>query len=129
MKAIYTAPTVPAAEEAFADFAEQWRGTYPAMISSWENSWAEFVPFLEFPAELRKIVYTTNAIESLNARFRRSFRHRGHIPTEQAALKVLDLTATQRRKNRQDLVGRINGWKAILNILTVHYGDRLTNHQ
>lgn len=126
MRAIYTAPTVPAAEEAFADFAEQWRGTYPAMINSWENSWAEFVPFLEFPPELRKIVYTTNAIESLNARFRRSVRHRGHFPTEQAALKVLYLTATQNRKNRQDLIGRTNGWKAILNVLTIHYGDRLT---
>ena len=55
--------------------------TYPAMISSWETSWEEFVPFLEFPAELRKVVYTTNAIESLNARFRRAVRHRGHFPT------------------------------------------------
>ena len=98
------------------------------MIKSWENSWAEFVPFLEFPPELRTIVYTTNAIESLNARFRRAVRHRGHFPNEQAALKVLYLTATKNRKNRQDLIGRINGWKTILNTLTVHYGDRITNH-
>ena len=70
------------------------RRSYPAMIGSWENSWAEFVPFLEFPVELRKIVYTTNAIESLNARFRRAVRHRGHFPNEQAALKVLYLVAT-----------------------------------
>ena len=75
---------------------------YPAMISSWENSWAEFVPFLEFPVELRKIVYTTNAIESLNARFRRAVRHRGHFPNEQAALKVLYLVATRRRPNRDE---------------------------
>lgn len=128
MRAIYTAPTVPAAEEAFGEFAEQWAGTYPAMIRSWENSWGEFVPFLEFPVELRKIVYTTNAIESLNARFRRAVRHRGHFPTEQAAMKVLYLTAIKRRKNRQDLIGRINGWKHILNVLTVHYGDRITRH-
>jgi transposase-like protein len=67
MRAIYTAPTVTAAQDRFGDFAETWRDRYPAMISSWENNWAEFVPFLEFPAELRKIVYTTNAIESLNA--------------------------------------------------------------
>ena len=64
------------------------------MIRSWENAWAEFVPFLEFPAELRKVVYTTNAIESLNARFRQAVRHRGHFPNEQAALKVLYLVAT-----------------------------------
>lgn len=128
MRAIYTAPTVPAAEAAFAEFADGWRDIYPAMIGSWENVWNEFVPFLEFPPELRKIIYTTNSIESLNARFRRAVRHRGHFPTEQAALKVLYLTATKRRKNRQDLIGKTNGWKAVLNTLTVHYGERITNH-
>jgi putative transposase len=70
------------------------------MIGSWENAWAEFVPFLEFPTELRKIVYTTNAIESLNARFRRAVRHRGHFPNEQAALKVLYLVAHETRSDR-----------------------------
>jgi len=129
MRAIYTAPTVEAAEVRFAEFAETWRDTYPAMISSWENAWGEFVPFLEFPIELRKIVYTTNAIESLNARFRRAVRHRGHFPNEQAALKVLYLVATTRRKNRENMTGRTNGWKAILNALTVHYGDRITNNR
>jgi putative transposase len=84
------------------------------------------VPFLEFPKELRHVVYTTNAIESLNARFRCSVRHRGHFPTEQAALKVLYLTATARRVNRQNLTGQINGWKQILNTLTIHYGDRIS---
>jgi putative transposase len=87
MRAIYTAATVAAAEDRFAEFAETWRERYPAMIGSWETAWGEFVPFLEFPVELRRIVYTTNAIESLNARFRRAVRHRGHFPTEQAALK------------------------------------------
>jgi transposase-like protein len=126
MREIYTASSLPAAEALFAEFADRWRPTYPAMISSWETSWNEFVPFLEFPPELRKIVYTTNAIESLNARFRRAVRHRGHFPNEQAALKVLYLVATQQRPNRQDLVGRISGWKQILNALTIHYGDRIT---
>jgi transposase-like protein len=126
MRAVYTAPTVEAAEAHFAEFADTWRDIYPAMISSWENAWSDFVPFLEFPVELRKIVYTTNAIESLNARFRRAVRHRGHFPNEQAALKVLYLVATQRRPNRENLTGKINGWKSILNALTVHYGDRIT---
>jgi transposase-like protein len=66
MREIYTAATVPAALARFEDFAEEWRERYPAMIGSWENAWGEFVPFLEFPVELRKIVYTTNAIEGLN---------------------------------------------------------------
>jgi transposase-like protein len=126
LRDIYTAPTVEAAEARFGDFAESWRGLYPAMIQSWENSWGEFVPFLEFPVELRKIVYTTNAIESLNARFRRAVRHRGHFPNEQAAMKVLYLVATTRRPNRPDLIGKIHGWKEILNALAIHYGDRLT---
>jgi len=126
MREIYTAPSLPAAEARFAEFAEQWRDLYPAMIASWESSWNEFVPFLEFPPELRKVVYTTNAIESLNARFRRAVRHRGHFPNEQAALKVLYLVANQQRPNRSDLVGRVSGWKQILNALTIHYGERIT---
>jgi len=129
MRKIYETPTVAAAETHFTEFAEQWRDTYPAMIASWQNAWGEFVPFLEFPIELRKIVYTTNAIESLNARFRRAVRHRGHFPNEQAAMKVLYLVATTRRPNCENMTGRINGWKNILNTLTVHYGDRITtNH-
>jgi putative transposase len=125
MRDIYTAPTVEAAEARFEEFAENWRAMYPAMIASWENAWQEFVPFLEFPVELRKIVYTTNAIESLNTRFRRAVRHRGHFPNEQAALKVLYLVATTRRQNRENMTGRIHNWKQILNALTIHYGDRL----
>jgi transposase-like protein len=125
MREIYTAPTVEAAEARFAEFAGEWERAYPAMIQAWRSVWTEFVPFLEFPTELRKVVYTTNAIESLNARFRRAVRHRGHFPNEQAALKVLYLVATQRRKNRSDMTGKMNGWKTILNTLTVHYGDRI----
>jgi len=125
LRQIYTAPTVQAAEERFEEFSAEWGQLYPAMIKSWESSWQEFVPFLEFPQELRSIVYTTNSIESLNARFRRAVRHRGHFPNEQAALKVLYLVATRNRKNRTDLVGQIRGWKQILNALSIHYGDRL----
>ena len=67
----------------------------------------------------------TNAIESLNARFRRAVRHRGHFPNEQAAMKVLYLVAQQQRPGRANLKGKINGWKHILNALTIHYGDRV----
>jgi transposase-like protein len=125
MREIYTAPTVQAAQARFAEFAEQWLDRYPAMIATWERAWDEFVPFLAFPIELRRIVYTTNAIESSQARFRKSVRHRGHFPTEQAALEVLYLVATERRINRTNPTGKINGWKHILNALTIHYGDRL----
>lgn len=62
LKLIYTAPTLEAAEAEFAVFAEAWRDKYPAMVKSWETAWPEFVPFLDFPADLRKIVYTTDVI-------------------------------------------------------------------
>jgi transposase-like protein len=125
LREIYTAPTVDAAQARFAEFAEHWRDRSPAMIATWERAWDDFVPFLAFPVELRQIVYTTNAIESLNARFRKAVRHRGHFPTEQSALKVLYLVAIERRPNRSNPSGQINGWKQMLNALTIHYGDRI----
>jgi putative transposase len=126
LKAIYTAPSLQAAQDRFDTFATEWEPTYPAMIKAWRDTWDDFVPFLEFPIEIRQIVYTTNAIESLNARFRKAAVRRGHFPTEDAALKVLYLTAIERRKNRTNPTGRIDDWKAILNALTIHYSDRIT---
>jgi putative transposase len=125
MREIYTAPTVDAAEARFGEFADAWHERYPAMIETWRRAWAEFVPFLAFPVELRRIVYTTNAVESLNARFRKAVRHRTHFPNEQAALKVLYLVAIERRPNRANPTGKVNGWKTMLNALTIHYGDRI----
>lgn len=120
LREIYTAPSIGAAEVSFEAFAEQWEPTYPAMIKAWRDAWADFEPFLEVPVELRTIVYSTNAIESLNSRFRKAAVRRGHFPTDQAALKVLYLVATERLKNRSNPTGRINGWKSILNTLTIH---------
>ncbi len=125
LKQVYTSPTVAAAETRFAEFAGTWRPKYPAMIAMWERAWPEFVPFLDYPIEIRKLIYTTNGIESLNARFRQAARRRGHFPTEQAALKILYLTVRERRPNRANPTGRVPGWKAILNVLAMTYGDRL----
>jgi putative transposase len=127
LKPVYTAPTLTSAEAEFAVFADRWRDRYPAMIAMWERTWPEFVPFLEFPVEIRKLIYSTNGIESLNARFRAAVRRRGHFPTEQAAMKILYLTVRERRPNRVNPTGRVPGWKAILNTLAMTYGDRLTN--
>jgi len=125
LKAIYGAPSLAAAEQAFEVLADEWETKYPAMVKSWRDTWPDFIPFLEFPADLRQIVYSTNAIESLNARFRKAAVRRGHFPTEQAAVKVLYLVSIERRKNRANPTGRINGWKSILNTLSIHYSDRL----
>lgn len=126
LKTIYTAPTVAAAEAVFAEFCDEWEEMYPAMIRLWRTSWEQFVPFLDFPPELRKLVYTTNAIESLNARFRQATRRRGHFPNEQAALKILYLVIKNPLKNRSNITGRVVGWKKALNTLAMYYGDRLT---
>ncbi len=125
LKPVYTAPSAKAAEARFAEFAETWRPTYPALVAMWERSWAEFVPFLDFPVEIRRLIYTTNGIESLNSRFRQATRRRGHFPSEQAAMKVLYLTVLERRPNRANPTGRIPGWKSILNTLAITYGDRI----
>jgi Transposase, Mutator family len=82
---------VPATQAFFEQFASEWRAMYPAMITSWERTWDEFVPFLEFPVELRKIVYTSDAIESMNARFNRAVRHRGAIVADVNPIDVPDL--------------------------------------
>lgn len=78
-----------AALDRFAEFSDKWERRYPAIIQLWTDAWAEFVPFLRFDVEIRKVVCTTNAIESINARLRRAVNARGHFPTEQAALKRL----------------------------------------
>jgi transposase-like protein len=128
LRRIYTAPSVAAAEDAFLTFADTWEDQYPAMVEAWKRSWEEFIPFLEFPPEIRKLIYTTNAIESLNSRFRAATRRRGHFPDEDSALKVLYLAVLERQHNRPNPTGRINGWKAILNVLTMTYGDRLRSN-
>jgi putative transposase len=81
---------------------------------------------LAFPPEIRRIVYTTNAIESLNARFRQATRRRGHFPHEQAALKVLYLVIRNPRPNRTNVTGKTTGWKKALNTLAMYYGERIT---
>jgi putative transposase len=91
LKPVYTAATEAGALERFAEFTGTWESRYPAIIKLWESAWPEFTPFLAFDREIRTVITTTNAIESLNARFRRSVKARGHFPTEQAALKHLYL--------------------------------------
>ncbi|MCW3845545.1 IS256 family transposase, partial [Micromonospora yasonensis] len=105
LKPVYTAPTEDAATERFMEFADAWGKKYPAIVKLWSDAWAEFVPFLAFDVEIRKVICSTNAIESVNARIRKAVRARGHFPNEQAALKCvymalmsLDPTGAGRRR-------------------------------
>ena len=91
LRPVYTAPSEAAANERFVEFSSKWGKRYPAIIRLWENAWSEFVPFLDYDVEIRRVICSTNAVESLKARYRRAVRARGHFPTEQAALKCLYL--------------------------------------
>ena len=91
IRPVYTAPSEAAAKERFVEFTDKWGVQYPAITRLWENAWSEFVPFLDYDVEIRRVICSTNAIESINARYRRAIRARGHFPTEQAALKCLYL--------------------------------------
>lgn len=128
LKAIYTAPTEKAAEQALAEFADSPLGRrYPAITRTWRTAWPDFVPFLEFPPELRKVVYSTNLIESINARLRKVTRNRGHFPSEQAAIKVLYLAIQHLIEPKGGDRNQVApGWKSALNALTLYFGDRIT---
>jgi putative transposase len=126
LKPVYTAPSEQAALDRFAEFGEKWEHKYPAIVRLWENAWSEFVPFLGFDVEIRKIICTTNAIESINSRLRRAVNARGHFPTEQAALKCLYLALMG-----LDPTGKGRGrwtmrWKAALNAFDLAFDGRLS---
>jgi putative transposase len=91
IKLIYTAVNAAAAKEALDAFDPEWGQRYPAAIRLWRNACEEFIPFLDYDNEIRKVICSTNAIESLYARYRRAIRVRGHFPTEQAALNCIYL--------------------------------------
>jgi transposase-like protein len=91
VKPIYTAVNADAARAALDELSQKWGTKYAAIIRLWENAWEEFIPFLDYDVEIRTVLCSTNAIESLNARYRRAVKARGHFPTEQAALKCLYL--------------------------------------
>ena len=92
VKPIYTAPSAATAAAARDAMLDKWEARYPAIRRLWMDAWERFIPFLDYDVEIRRVICTTNAIESLNARFKRSIRARGHFPDEQAALKCMYLT-------------------------------------
>ena len=146
LRPIYTAPTVEAAEAELLAFTESDLGRrYPAAVATWTAAWQRFIPFLAFPPELRRIIYTTNAIESLNYQLRKIIKNRGHFPTDDAAIKLLwlairdieDKRARDRAKEKglppnerrapAKLVegATVQGWRQALGALALAYPDRL----
>ncbi len=108
LKPIYQAVNADAAAAALDDLEQKWGQRYPAIIRLWRNAWTEFIPFLDYDLEIRKVICSTNAIESLNARYRRAVKARGHFPTEQAAMKtpLPGHPVTGPQRHRADTMGR-----------------------
>jgi len=126
LKPIYQAATVEAAADALDDFEIEWGARYPAIVALWRRNWERFTPFLAFDAEIRKVIYTTNAIESLNYQLRKITKTRGHFPTDDAALKLLYLAIRNIGHHRGGQVGtHTQGWTRALNALAITFPGRL----
>lgn len=145
LKPIYTAVSIPDAEAALEAFTDSLLGQkYGAATKTWIDAWDRFIPFLEFPPELRRVIYTTNSIESLNYQLRKIIKNRGHFPNDLAAVKLLwlairDVEDKQARKRAKEKgkpdpgpspEGHIRatttqGWKRALNQLAIAYPDRI----
>jgi transposase-like protein len=125
LKLIYGAADAKQAAAGLDDLADKWGGRYPAIIKLWRNAWDEFVPFLDIDREIRGVLSTTNAIESLNSRLRRSVNSKGHFPTEQAAMKTLYLTVRSLDPKGTGQKRWMMRWKPVLNTLAIVFADRM----
>lgn len=121
LKKIYQSATSELASQAMDDFELIWGEKYPAIIKSWRNNWEKITPFLDFPMEIRKVIYTTNIVESLNATLRKAVRNRGHFSTEEGLMKVLYL-AIQNVSKKWTMP--IRDWKLALNRFSVLFPER-----
>jgi putative transposase len=124
VKPIYTAVNAGAARAALDELADRWGQRYGAIVRLWENAWEEFIPFLDYDVEIRKVICSTNAIESLNARYRRAVKARGHFPTELAALKCLYLVTRSLDPTGTGRTRWAMRWKPALNAFAITFGDR-----
>jgi len=125
LRPIYTAPSAQAAWAAFEEFEEKWGKPYPAIPKLWRAAWEQFIPFLDYDVEIRKVLCSTNAIESLNARYRRAVNAKGHFPTEQAAMKTLYLVTRSLDPKGLGQARWVTRWKPALNAFAITFADRM----
>jgi putative transposase len=121
LRAIYTAATETEAEQALVDFAERWDKQYPTISKSWMNHWNRIIPFFAFPPDIRKAIYTTNAIESMNMTLRKVLRNHRSFPTDESAMKVIYLAIANISKK---WTMPIRDWKAALNRFAIEFEGR-----
>ena len=121
LKPIYTAVDADAAQDAFEAFDEKWSSRFPVITQAWLDAWEHVIPFLAFPDEVRRVIYTTNAIEALNRQLRKAIKTKGHFPNEEAARKLIYLAIT----NAAPAWTRTRNWTTALLAFKIHFGDRL----
>ncbi|MGO4399422.1 IS256 family transposase [Achromobacter sp. PAB15] len=125
LKPIYTAPTVEAALAALAEFEQgPWGQRYAPIAQAWRRAWDRVIPFFMFPPAIRKVIYTTNAIKSINAQLRRAVKTRGHFPSDEAATKLLWLVL---RNVTEGWGSATHDWKAAMNQFAIIYAERFTD--
>ena len=122
LRRIYTSATVDEAEQRLSEFEAQWNEAYLPISQSWRRNWARITPFFAYPPEIRKVIYTTNAIESVNMSLRKITKNRGSFPSDGAVLKLFYLAL---KNISQKWTMPIRDWKAALNRFTIQFEDRM----
>jgi putative transposase len=125
LRTIYTAATAEEAGRRLAEFDTQWGADYPSIVQSWRRNWARIVPFFDYPAEIRKVIYTTNAIESVNMSLRKVTKNRGSFPNDDALIKLYYLAL---RNISKKWTKPIQNWKAALNRFAIMFDDRMPQY-
>jgi putative transposase len=121
LRRIYTAPNQDAAGDELQAFAEKWDARYPTISQSWLERWEQITPFLAYPQEVRRVIYTTNSIEALHRQIRKIIKTRGHFPTEDAARKLLYLAITKAETKWK----RVLHWHSALAAFKIQFADRI----
>ena len=124
LKPIYTAVDADAAQEALERFDEKWGQRFPVITKAWLDAWEYVIPFLAFPEEVRRVIYTTNAIEALNRQLRKAIKTKGHFPNEDSARKLIYLAV----RNATPQWTRCRNWTTALLAFKIHFGDRLPDN-
>ncbi len=122
LKRIYTAATAELAEQRLTEFESKWDKDYPSIGLSWRRNWARVIPFFDYPPEIRKVIYTTNAIESINMSLRKVIKTRASFPTDEAVTKLFYLALNNISKK---WTMPIRDWKAALNRFTIQFEERM----
>ena len=121
LKPIYRAATVAEAEQELANFTQKWGGKYKSVVRLWKENWEHVIPFLAYPAEIRKVIYTTNAVESLHMSLRKVTKNRGSFPNEESAIKLLYMALM----NASAKWNTIQSWKEALNQFEILWPERI----